>query len=182
MAEVIKHAIILDKTLFQIFDEHKGNTSALIQDKKLLLDIIVKSVRIKSMIVSIDPNEKNIRKILNFGHTIGHALEVASEYKSLLHGEAVAIGMVGATQISHKLGYISAEDVDNIVSIIKSYNLPVSFQGMSIDSIMEYITFDKKVVNKQVQFILINDIGVPAITTLPDNQLILETLKGLQHD
>ena len=90
--------------------------------------------------------------------------------------------MVGATQISHKLGYISAEDVDNIVSIIKSYNLPVSFQGMSIDSIMEYITFDKKVVNKQVQFILINDIGVPAITTLPDNQLILETLKGLQHD
>ena len=182
MAEVIKHAIILDKTLFQIFDEHKGNTSALIQDKKLLLDIIVKSVRIKSMIVSIDPNEKHIRKILNFGHTIGHALEVASEYKSLLHGEAVAIGMVGATQISHKLEYISAEDMKNIVSIIKSYNLPVSFQGMSIDSIMEYITFDKKVVNKQVQFILINGIGVPTITTLPNNQLILETLEGLQDD
>ena len=182
MAEVIKHAIILDKTLFQIFDEHKGNTSALIQDKKLLLDIIVKSVRIKSMIVSIDPNEKHIRKILNFGHTIGHALEVASEYKSLLHGEAVAIGMVGATQISHKLEYISASDMKNIVSIIKSYNLPVSFQGMSIDSIMEYITFDKKVVNKQVQFILINGIGVPTITTLPNNQLILETLEGLQDD
>ena len=134
------------------------------------------------MIVSIDPNEKHIRKILNFGHTIGHALEVASEYKSLLHGEAVAIGMVGATQISHKLEYISAEDMKNIVSIIKSYNLPVSFQGMSIDSIMEYITFDKKVVNKQVQFILINGIGVPTITTLPNNQLILETLEGLQDD
>ena len=182
MAEVIKHAIILDKTLFQTFDEHKGKTSTLIQDKKLLLDIIVKSVRIKSMIVSIDPNEKNIRKILNFGHTIGHALEVASKYRSLLHGEAVAIGMVGATQISYKLGYISEEDMKNIIAIIESYNLPVSFKGISIDSIMEYITFDKKVVNKQVQFILINDIGVPTITTLPDNQLILETLEGLQDE
>ena len=182
MAEVIKHAIILDKTLFQTFDEHKDNPSALMQDKNLLLDIIVKSVRIKSMIVSIDPNEDNIRKILNFGHTIGHALEVASEYKSLLHGEAVAIGMVGAAHIAFKLKYISEEVMNAIISIIHSYNLPTSFEGMSIDSIIKHIAFDKKVINKQVQFILIKDIGVPAITLLPDMELIKESLEVVQND
>ncbi len=182
IAEVIKHAIILDKSLFQIFEQHKNDPSAMMKNKELLLDIIIKSVRIKSMIVSIDPNEKNTRKILNFGHTIGHALEVASEYKSLLHGEAVAIGMVGAVYIAHKLEYISEEVMDSIISIIDSYNLPTSFSGTSIDSVIKHIAFDKKVVNKQVQFILIKDIGVPTVTLLPDTTLIKESLESLQYD
>ena len=182
IAEVIKHAIILDKSLFQIFEQHKNDPSAMMKNKELLLDIIIKSVRIKSMIVSIDPNEKNTRKILNFGHTIGHALEVASEYKSLLHGEAVAIGMVGAVYIARKLEYISEEVMDSIISIIDSYNLPTSFSGTSIDSVIKHIAFDKKVVNKQVQFILIKDIGVPTVTLLPDTTLIRESLESLQYD
>ena len=179
MAEIIKHAIIFDRGLFntlQAFELFQDNK---INNNDLLLEMITTSIQLKSMIVSVDPLESNIRKLLNFGHTIGHALESSSEYNMLLHGEAVSIGMIAASRISNDLGFLSNDDLLLIEKILIKYDLPIEISNFRVSDILELMMHDKKIVDGQLQFILLNEIGHAFIESNVDEKVVNNAISGI---
>jgi 3-dehydroquinate synthase len=176
-AEVIKHAIIFDSNLFVLLKDNKIIAQTITKGDERLINIITRSVLLKSLVVSADPLEKDLRKLLNFGHTIGHALETASSYTKLYHGEAVSIGMIAAARISHNLGFLTSDALNEIEELLVTYGLPISTDKMDVDLVMQLMLFDKKIINNKINFILISAIGnafieqnVPA----PQIQLAIE--------
>ena len=121
MAEVIKHAIIYDVNLFKILKENLTHIKQ--RNLPILSEIIARNCEIKKSVVEQDEKEMNLRKILNFGHTIGHAIEKLLNYQSL-HGECVALGMIAESQISSKMGYLPEKDYIEIKDLIHKINLP----------------------------------------------------------
>lgn len=155
-AEVLKHGLIADQNYFQTSIESylKGN----IHWNK----IIAKSVEIKSSIVSQDPKEKGLRKILNFGHTIGHALESYSLMKhknSLLHGEAVVLGMIGELFLSKKRNLISSEELSETVAKLKAIYRFEKLELFDFESVLNLMQNDKKNENGAIQCVLLKKIG-----------------------
>jgi 3-dehydroquinate synthase len=154
-AELIKHALIADKKLWKSIQELTDLNS------KELEVLIYKSIKIKTKIVAKDPTEKGIRKALNFGHTIGHAIESASlisKKKPMLHGHAVAIGMLAEAWLSKELGFLKTTEFEQINALFKKYfkRLPNEINFESLLSIMQH---DKKNKNGLIQFSLIDKIG-----------------------
>ncbi len=154
-AEIIKHCLIADKDKWEIissrsFDEQDWN------------DLAAHSVAIKSNVTETDPQEKGLRKILNFGHTLGHAVEsfYLNSKKKLLHGEAIAIGMICETFISAKRGYISMEDLQRISSYIVSVYGKPEIPVKDIDKIIPLTLQDKKNENEEVLFSLLEEVGL----------------------
>lgn len=157
-AEVIKHGLIKDAHYFEMIRD-KNPTSC---SHTELIDIIAGSIQIKADIVQQDPHEKGIRKILNFGHTIGHVIESLSLQTEhpLFHGEAVAIGMVAEAYVSYKEGMIEHDDFEEIESTIRSAGLPTRFKtAQSIDHIVEMLYTDKKTVKGSIKWSLLEGIG-----------------------
>ena len=179
MAEVIKHAIIFDKGLFDTLESFELFQNSKINNNDLLLEIITTSIQLKSMIVSVDPLEKNIRKLLNFGHTIGHALESSSKYNMLLHGEAVAIGMMAASRISNSLNFLSDDDLLRIEKVLLKYGLPIEISNFQVSDILELMMYDKKIVDGQLQFILLNEIGQAFIESKVDDKVVRSAIAGI---
>jgi shikimate kinase / 3-dehydroquinate synthase len=179
MAEVIKHAIIFDKGLFDTLESFELFQNSKINNNDLLLEIITTSIQLKSMIVSVDPLEKNIRKLLNFGHTIGHALESSSKYNMLLHGEAVAIGMMAASRISNSLNFLSDDDLLRIEKVLLKYGLPIAISNFQVSDILELMMYDKKIVDGQLQFILLNEIGQAFIESKVDDKVVRSAIAGI---
>lgn len=162
LSEVCKHAFILDKKFLQWLNVHRE--LILIRDINILKQMIVKSCAIKENIVHQDEFEQGVREILNFGHTVGHALEVVSEYR-LLHGEAVAIGMVLESYIAHHLGYLEIDQVYELIGVLKSFNLPVSDSCLlEQDSLLNHIQLDKKTKLKLPHMVILNDLGQCLVT------------------
>jgi len=155
MAEVIKAALIKDKLLFDFLEKNRNKILA--RDNKAVLHIIKKSVKIKIDVVERDEKESGERALLNFGHTIGHAIERYRNWR-ILHGEAVAIGMCYAAALSLKKGYINEDAYKKITNIIKSYNLPTDLK-VSFNRLKEHITHDKKRKDEDVEWVLLKDIG-----------------------
>ncbi|HBY19844.1 MAG: 3-dehydroquinate synthase [Clostridiales bacterium GWE2_32_10] len=160
IAEIIKYAIIRDP---EFFDFLQKNSEAILSRKgaeyeRLMLELIRKSCVIKKEVVIKDETESNLRKILNYGHTIGHGVEMMSNY-DLLHGEAVAIGMVYEAWFSHKLGYLARMDFDRIVELIKKFKLPCYFEVEDIDRLINIMVMDKKNCDNEIEFVLIEEIG-----------------------
>ena len=163
--EIIKHAIIFDKKYFNVLTRYNE-----IYDKKMILKIIFRSLKIKKYIVEKDFKEKNIRKLLNFGHTVGHAFEAVamSADVPLLHGEAVTLGMVIEAKIAEKMNIISQNEVEKIVKILIKYgfeNIVNSITicrifGDKIDEILRIIKKDKKNENAVIKMVLPTKIGV----------------------
>ncbi|MEK9175601.1 MAG: 3-dehydroquinate synthase [Patescibacteria group bacterium] len=155
LAEVIKHAVITDKNLFGYLEKN-----ILRRDHDFFEHIITKSVEIKAKIVSNDEFEAEGRKILNFGHTIGHSIEMLSNHK-VSHGEAVAIGMIYETKISQKLGIMSEQDVERLESLLKFVGLPTkySFTKNNIDKAIAIMKQDKKSKNDKLYFVFSSKIG-----------------------
>ncbi len=158
MAEVIKYGIIRDKGLFNYLDRHSEEIRAL--DPEHLMNIIYRSCEIKAEVVSQDEREAGLRAILNFGHTIGHAIETITNYRRFLHGEAVAIGMVYEAKLANKKGLIKEYTVKKIRSLIKKYNLPyrLDFPYHRSD-IFRAMAIDKKAVSGRLRFVLPLEIG-----------------------
>ncbi len=151
MAEVIKYGIIYDKDFFDY-----------LESENIDIDYVIKKCcEIKADVVNKDFKEGGLRKILNFGHTIGHAIETLSlETKSpLLHGEAVALGIVAICYIASKIGKINDNNFERIKNILKKYNLQTSYNGLDIDEVYNFLFKDKKVVAGKVKFVLPNEIG-----------------------
>jgi 3-dehydroquinate synthase len=171
LAEMLKHGLIYDKTYWEQFLDLKAIDFA---DFDAL---IYRSVAIKNEIVIQDPTEKNIRKALNFGHTLGHAIEsyfLENENKTtLLHGEAIAVGMILESFISLDKKLISSEEYIQIKSTIKSIYEDVIFNENDIKPIMELLIHDKKNEFGTIQFALIESIGKIKINQIVENELIL---------
>lgn len=158
-AEIIKHSIIKDKEYFEYLKKY--SEAALNKDYEVLTSIIYKSCLIKKSVVEEDPAEKGIRAILNFGHTIGHAIEKFSDFE-LLHGECVSLGSICALYISMKRGLISPEEYNSACDLFAAYKLPVTLNSIShsdIDAIINITKNDKKSDNNTIKFILTEHIG-----------------------
>ncbi len=162
LAEVIKYGVIYDTVLFEFLEANRDRILNL--DKKAITHIIRRSCEIKADVVSKDERESGLRAILNYGHTIGHALETATGYTRYLHGEAVAIGMHLEAKLSQLLKGIDDGQVFRIKALIDSYGLPSEIPGdINRDDILSSMQLDKKAVAGKLKFILPERIGAVRI-------------------
>jgi len=161
-AEVIKYGVISDKKFFTYLEEHPLSNH--INDKDYWEDIVEKSCAIKAQVVSQDELEHGLRAVLNFGHTIGHGLEAATSYQEYRHGEAVAIGMVGASFIAREMGLLSSHEAERIKEQIAISGLPVYFSGIGWEELWFHIQADKKAQDGNINFILPTSIGSVVIS------------------
>ncbi|HEX2173476.1 MAG TPA: 3-dehydroquinate synthase [Dehalococcoidia bacterium] len=166
-AEVIKHGLILDRQLFDDLAAVAGQATQLDPDRAT--DVIARSAAIKAAVVTQDERETGPRLLLNYGHTIGHAIENVSGYGALLHGEAVAVGIHGAALIGERLGLTDAATTARQLEVLRAYGLPVRAPGLSIAQLRSAMKLDKKVVGSRNRWILLEAIGRAAIhTDVPD--------------
>ena len=152
-AEIIKHACIKDELLFKVLEKYSLHEYQ--ADRTLIADLIEKNVEIKTSVVTNDEFEKGERKLLNFGHTIGHAIE---NLHGMPHGHAVSIGMIAACNLSVQLNNFHADDAAKIVRLLARYHLPVDVETDHA-RVFEVLKMDKKRQGDGVQFILLNKIG-----------------------
>jgi len=160
-AEIIKHACVRDAKLFAFLEQH--NLHEFQNDHHLISELIEKNVNIKSSVVAADVYEKGERKILNFGHTIGHAIE--NTYH-LSHGQAVSIGMVAACNLSEQIGELHFEEARRVVSLLAKYHLSVDIET-DHEQVFEILKMDKKRSADTIDFILLSEIGRATIQSVP---------------
>lgn len=160
LAEVLKHALIKNKAFYDYLLKEKDKI--LQQDDRSLIEMTYTSCKAKCEVVEEDAKELGLRKILNFGHTIGHALETESHF-NLLHGECVAYGMVMSAYISYRRGYIEASHLKDVESLCRAYKLLAPFGEYDIHSLLQHILYDKKKAYGKVSFILLQAIGQACI-------------------
>ncbi|MDA0365618.1 MAG: 3-dehydroquinate synthase, partial [Chloroflexi bacterium] len=158
-AEVIKHALILDPILLKTLRGAATRLSSGDPDLELLTSVIARSSRLKALIVSSDPTEQGVRAILNYGHTIGHAVETVGGFERYLHGEAVAIGMTGEARLSAELGLVSREFVDEQSDLLRAYGLPTDAAGTDPAAVLAAMRLDKKIERGQFRFALLEGAG-----------------------
>ncbi len=179
-AEVIKHALIRDPQLLEFLEERSQDLLEL--GKDVTTEAVAWSAAIKAGIVSEDEKESGTRTILNYGHTIAHGLEAATGYERFLHGEAVAVGMMGAARISQHIGMLSEDSVKRQEDVLRKFELPISCSGVDAESIMEAMELDKKILGRRVRWVLLEDIGRPVISgDVPDTAVetaVRELLKS----
>lgn len=157
VVEMIKHGLIVDKKYFELLENHSEQLQIL--DSEVLVKTIYGSCQIKNSIVEQDEHENGKRRLLNFGHTVGHALEKLSNYL-LPHGEAVALGMLVESRIALRLGYFQQTAVDRIHAILKKYSIPTRIsKNHSIQSILDAMILDKKSSKGFPRFVILNGIG-----------------------
>ena len=173
LAEMLKHGLIYDKNYWEQFLDLSQIDFA---DFDAL---IYRSIEIKNEIVKQDPTENGIRKALNFGHTLGHGIEshFLNSETPLLHGEAIAIGMILESYISKEKGLLSNEEYQQIKYIITNIYEKLTFNDDDIVSIQNLLIHDKKNEYGKVQFALINGIGKIIINQLVENELIINSFK-----
>ncbi|MFC1806948.1 3-dehydroquinate synthase [Candidatus Omnitrophota bacterium] len=169
LAEIIKYGIILDKKLFAYIEKNLSKILRL--NAKCLEHIIARCSQLKAEVVSVDEKEKlGYRSILNFGHTIGHAIEAASSYKqSLNHGEAIALGMLCAFDIAVTLKLADSDSAARAERLIKKAGLPYKIRGANVSKILKATSFDKKIIKGRRRWILPINIGHVVISSnIPD--------------
>lgn len=170
LGELLKYALISDAEMYS--NILKNIPEILSQDEKVLSELIFKSIDIKARIVETDEQEKGERKLLNFGHTIGHAIENQTE---ILHGEAVALGMIFASHLSLKRQLISEQDFQNIKSVIQDLGLPSSV-SINKKRLIEAIRKDKKKNQFSIDFILLKGIGKATVESILISEIQNEIL------
>jgi 3-dehydroquinate synthase len=177
MAEVIKYGVIWDASFFEYLDRKREKILAL--DPEVLSHIIQRSCEIKAEVVSKDERERGLRAILNFGHTVGHAIETAENY-TMRHGEAVAIGMVYASKLAHNTGLCDASVPERVEKLIKSYGLPTNLVALSrkpsVTELIDTMQIDKKAEGGKVRFVLPKKIGEVVVTGEWEEQQLQELI------
>ncbi len=177
-AEAVKHGLILDPQLLDTFERLAPQMKALEGEEPV--NAIRRSVAIKGEIVSADEFETGDQRVLlNYGHTIGHAIEAASGYGTFLHGEAVAIGMMAAAGISQRLGMIDTELVDRQRRVLESYNLPVTVSGLSVDELLEATKSDKKSRGGTIRWVLLEGPGKATTRRDVPDAIVREAVQGI---
>jgi shikimate kinase/3-dehydroquinate synthase len=192
-AEVIKHGMILDEEFVQFVETNVNSLKKLEPD--LLTRAIARSAAIKAQVVGQDEKEREgKRAILNYGHTIGHGLEAATRYKRFLHGEAVAIGMMGAAKLSQRLGILPSAAVERQKALLQKFGLPTSLRAeaasqkrgrkrgnlkLRIAGVTRAMELDKKVKGKAIRWVLLQDIGKAVICSDVPQKEVLAVLGEL---
>lgn len=178
LAEVIKYALLGDEE-FLVWLE--ANMEGLIaRDEQLLAEAVYRSCAHKARIVANDEKEQGERALLNLGHTFGHAIESYLGYGEWLHGEAVATGMVMAADLSHRMGWISLEDLERTKKIISRAQLPIVCPKIPLDDFLAYMAHDKKVLNGQLRLVLLQQLGKAIITRDFDVELMQQAILAHQ--
>ena len=157
LGEVVKYGVISDEKLFSYFEDNADKI--LSRDLKTLAHIVKRSCEIKAQVVGADEKESGLRRILNFGHTMAHAIEEETHYEKYRHGEAVAIGMLAAAQISSELGKTSAANVTRLENLIKKFGMVTNCAGLDADKLYDVTFRDKKTVGGKVNWVLMKNFG-----------------------
>lgn len=171
MGEVVKYAIALDKTLFEILEKAK------LLSTSVFSEIISRSINLKMAIVLKDPHETSGKRMdLNFGHTLGHAVELL---KGMAHGEAVAVGMAFAIRLSALVGDLPKQDAHRALQLIKKYELPSSVSGMKEKEVIDLMQRDKKTIGGKLHFVLLKGIGQAYVKNNVSESLVKKVLKEI---
>jgi 3-dehydroquinate synthase len=174
LAEVVKYGAIGDASFFAWLESSAD--ALLANEPDALAEAIAFSCAYKAGVVARDERETGERALLNFGHTFGHALEAERGYGELLHGEAVAIGMVAAATLSARLGLARAEDADRLVRLLARFGLPTTLPPTSADALLARMRLDKKNVGGRIRLILWRGIGKAEIAPDVDETAIRDVL------
>lgn len=178
LAEALKYAIIKDRNLFYFLEENYR--SILSKDLESLEHLVFECARIKAKIVASDEKEeKGLRTILNFGHTIGHAIEAAGNYERYSHGEAVAMGMFSACRISQNLGFLEAKICQRIIHLIAAIGFTQEITGIREEDVLMAYRLDKKFVGKVNRLVLIKDIAKPWVCQNIPEKIIKNAVREL---
>lgn len=167
LGEIVKYGVIYDEDFFSYLENHIDDINRM--EVTAFEYIIKRSCEIKAEVVIKDEKEKDLRRILNFGHTIGHAIEEATHYKDYKHGEAVSIGMIGAAHISRALNRIDDKTFNRLEELIDKLDMPLKAFGCDVEEMFKAIYRDKKTVNGKVNWVLMDSIGkVSIVDDVPD--------------
>ena len=177
-AEAIKHGFILDAGLVDTFEEYAESLMEV--QSETAIEVIRRSMAIKADMVSRDERETlGIRILLNYGHTIGHALESATGYGRFLHGEGVSVGMMAAARIAREMGMISEDVITRQRLLLERFNLPIRAEGVSVDAVLQAMSLDKKTVGGTNRFVLLEGVGKAVVRGDVPQELVEATVREL---
>ena len=175
LAEVVKHAAIRSRSLFEYLEASIDRARS--RETAVLEEIVRANVEIKAGVVARDEKEQGLRGILNYGHTIGHAIEAVSDFR-LKHGQAVAIGMAAAARISVRMNMLREDEAARLEALLKKAGLPTAVPDMDITRVISAMRHDKKVQGQKVRFVLLKSLGEAVITDKVSPSLVEEVLRG----
>ncbi len=175
LSEALKHALIGEDSTLELLER---NDPASIRDETTVAELVARSVSFKTGVVERDERESDLRAILNFGHTVGHAIESHLGYRGVSHGEAVAAGMRVKTEISRRLGFLSEEEAGRVRSLIERYGLTRQRWGLDPDRVIGHMEYDKKNFAGAINFVLLKGLGRPLI----NQRIPMELLKNVMKE
>ena len=175
LAEVVKIAAIRDRELFEYLE--RNVEEVLSQDLRALVRFVRRACEIKASIVEADEWETDVRSILNFGHTVGHAVEAATGYQGPNHGEAVAMGMVVAATIAVRRKICSVDALERLKKLLQAFGLPTNLLVDGAE-VLRFVKYDKKIQDRQVRFVLLQGVGESVITSLESLDELADALKA----
>ncbi|MCS7215592.1 MAG: 3-dehydroquinate synthase [Thermodesulfovibrio sp.] len=177
LAEVIKYGVIWDSEFFEFLTNNREKI--LRRDKDILIAIIKRSCEIKSEVVSKDERDNFFRTILNYGHSIGHAIETLTNYSLYLHGEAISIGMVYEAKLANMLGFLDTEEFEKIRKTLKEYGLPVEMPSfIDKSAFIKAILLDKKNIHGKIRMVIPESIGKMKINFEVGEEELLRIING----
>lgn len=178
MGEIVKHGLIRDRTYYEWLTEHLEEIAS--RNLTVCEAMIVKSDQIKRDVVEKDPTEQGDRALLNFGHTLGHAIEKLMDFQ-MLHGHCVALGSLGAAYLSAKRGMIPMEEVMALRTMLQTLGLPVTLEGLglNLEDVVETTKSDKKMDSGRIKFILLRSVGEAYVDRTVTGEEMLDALRWL---
>lgn len=179
LGEIMKHGLIKDKVYLDFIEAHKEQIKE--RQEEILKELIYGSCIIKKGVVERDPKEQGERAMLNFGHTLGHAIEKKMDF-SLLHGECVALGSIAALYISWKMGQITEEEYERYKNLITWFDYPKLTGELDPKEIVAITKLDKKMEQGRVKFIILKEIGEAAIVKTVTDEMMIDAVKALCKD
>lgn len=174
MAEVIKYGLIMDSDFLVWLSDNANNIRQ--RQPDVMSQMVYRACAFKAQIVGQDEKEQGRRALLNFGHTFGHAIETHMGYGNWLHGEAVAVGMVQASLLSYKLGNIRQDELNQIVHLLQSFDLPTVPPVIDENRFLDLMGHDKKVKNGKIRFVLLKSVGDAYVTADAPFEILSQTL------
>lgn len=176
LAEVVKYGLIYDVSFLAWLENNVDALNA--REPPATMHAVRRSCEIKAAVVGADEREQGLRAILNLGHTFGHAIETATGYTEWLHGEAVAAGMVMATDLSYRLGWVTRADLDRTIELLSRFNLPVRPPRIGAQRARQLMGMDKKVLKGQLRLVLLRQLGAADVVSDYSQQAFNETLEA----
>jgi len=179
LAEVIKSAVVWDEEFFAYLETNLEGIKS--RNDRELEETVFRTAKIKAEVVEKDEKDLGLRNILNYGHTIGHAIESAADFK-VGHGESVAIGMLAAARISNRLGILDINEVTRLRSLIKRANLTTELPNLELNRIIQAMSHDKKILRGRIRFVLPRAIGDVFISDEVTLSLVEQALAGWNEE